>query len=626
MGSLFPANSSSLTATEDKLYSTLKRVFGYNSFRSNQLEIIQEIMAGHDILAVLPTGSGKSLCYQLPAIVLEGTAIVISPLISLMQDQVEDLQKLGINAAFINSSLSWQESSAIMSNLNDFDLIYLAPERLAMPGFMDELKSHKISFFVIDEAHCISQWGHSFRADYRTLAKLKEAFPTLAVSAFTATATQDVAKDIVSQLKMPHPKTIIASFDRPNLTLRLYERIDLDKQLFKVLNAHKGESGVVYAGTRKQVDNLVKKLNKKGVSCIGYHAGLGDKQRADAHRAFILSEVDVVVATVAFGMGIHKPDVRFVCHVDMPKSMEQYYQEIGRAGRDGLPSECVMFFGIQDLILQKRFSDDVDDPTVRLAMKRKTEQLFTFCSSTECRRVSILRYFGESYPHDTCSSCDNCLDEVESIDGTIIAQKILSCVYRLQQRFGLTYVIDVLAGSKNQQITSRGHDQLSTYGLLSDMPKLEIRYYIFSLINMGYLKISEGEYPVLQLPEAAKQVLFHNKVVTFKKRVFKAEKTSFKTKVKKNAAATALTDEDANALSHYDEALFETLREKRAELASKQRVPAYVIFADKVLMRLAYYKPQNKDEMLDINGVGEKKFEQYGEIFLELLHNASHAK
>ncbi len=411
----------------------------------------------------------------------------------------------------------------------------------------------------------------------------------------------------------------MASFDRPNLTLRIYERIDLDKQLATILNAHKGESGVIYAGTRKQVDQQVKKLSKRGVSCIGYHAGMGDKERADAHRAFILSEVDVVVATVAFGMGIHKPDVRFVCHVDMPKSMEQYYQEIGRAGRDGLPSECVMFYGIQDLILQKRFSDDVDDPAIRLAMKRKTEHLFTFCSSTECRRVSILRYFGETYSKDNCKSCDNCTDDVESIDGTILAQKILSCVYRLHQRFGLTYVIDVLAGSKNKQIESRGHTELSTYGLLSELPKLETRYYIFSLITMGYLKISDGDYPVLQLTETANDILFKNKQITFKKRTFKAEKTSLKSKVKKNLASTATSDEDAKALSDFDEVLFETLRDKRSEIAKSQKVPAYVIFADKVLMRLAYYKPKTKEEMLDINGVGEKKFQQYGDTFLSLI-------
>lgn len=589
---------------EDKL----KQYFGYNTFRAYQKEIIEALLRQEDVLAILPTGAGKSLCYQLPALLLPGTALVISPLISLMQDQVVSLYKNDIAAAFLNSSLYHQDMQAVLENLGDYKLLYVAPERFADPSFIDRLKQIPLSFFVIDEAHCISQWGHSFRGEYRKLAILKEHFPSCPVIALTATATQDVEKDIQMQLAMRNPTVIKGSFDRPNLTVRLHPKAKVEKQLQEFLEQQKQWPGIIYAATRKGVENTFVQLQQAGYNVGRYHAGLSDQERSASQHAFLHDQVNLMVATVAFGMGVHKPDIRFVLHLDMPRSIEQYYQEVGRAGRDGLPAECLMFYGMQDFIVYKSFLEDIEDAVVRQQMKMKTERMYRLCTSAKCRRYELLRYFGEHFSQTNCGACDNCLEEAEQIDGTIIAQKILSCVYRLRQGVGIRMVIDVLRGSKNQNVLSRGHERLSTYGLLAELPDQEVRYYIESLLHLELLVLTEGEYPILKWTNQSRAVIDGQQTVFFKKRLFKAvkeEKERFRSR--------------ETVSLQYDQKLFEQLRQLRLEIARKEEVPPFVVFSDRALQEMAVYFPQTQEEFSKINGVGPIKWVKYGVQFLEAI-------
>jgi ATP-dependent DNA helicase RecQ len=585
-----------------ELEKKLKEFFGYNDFRNHQKEIIQAALDQKDVLAVLPTGAGKSLCYQLPAMLMPGTAIVISPLISLMQDQVISLYKNGIPAAFLNSSLNYQDIQEVLSNLKDYKLIYIAPERLADPAFIQSLKEIDVSLFVIDEAHCISQWGHSFRNEYRKLSVLKELFPEKPVMALTATATSEVEQDIVLQLAMKNRVLVKGSFDRPNLTIRINQKMNVEKQLSAFLQVQKEKSGIIYAATRKTVDETFQRLERLGVSVGRYHAGMSDKDRMDSQNNFLHDKVQIMVATVAFGMGIHKPDVRFIVHMDMPRSIEQYYQEIGRAGRDGLPAECLMFFGAQDIVVYKVFLDQLEDPEIRELTRKKTEKIYRLCTSLKCRRKELLIYFGEKYPSD-CMSCDNCVDDVDMLDGSVIAQKILSCVFRLRQNFGIRTVIDVLRGAKSQTIIERGHDQLSTYGLLSDLPEKEVRYYLESLIHMGFLKLTEGDYPVLKWSETSASVIENRQPVLFKKKIFKEVKVK----------------ESLNITLNYDIVLFNALKALRTEIARNEKVPPYVVFSDRALQEMAVHFPKSRQAFSKINGVGPIKWVKYGEKFLSKI-------
>lgn len=586
------------------LEESLKSHFGYNTFRPFQKEIISSLLDKKDVLAILPTGAGKSLCYQLPAMMMEGLAIVVSPLISLMQDQVVSLYKNGISAAFINSSLPQHEIRDVLDHLEEYKLLYVAPERLVDPDFLERLKKATVSFFVIDEAHCISQWGHSFRVEYRRLSVIKETFSHCPVIALTATATSDVERDIQLQLAMKMPVVIKGSFDRPNLMIRVESKYKPAEQLAQFLKEHEKQSGIIYASTRKGVDSTYQELVQMGLSVGRYHAGLTEDERSREQHNFLHDKTQVMVATVAFGMGIHKPDIRFIAHVDMPRTIEQYYQEIGRAGRDGLPAECLMLYATQDLIIYKSFLDQYEDPVLQQTMKQKTDAIYRFCSSLKCRREALLRYFGESYQQNPCAGCDVCLSQFEQIDGTVLAQKILSCVFRLKQNVGVRMLVDVLRGSKNQQLVSRGYDELSTYALLEEMSEQEVRYYIDSLIHQEYLMISEGEYPVVKWTEKSPKAVKGHESILFRKKHFKAAKEE-----KKKPQQLEYSDE-----------LFQLLRQKRIEIARLEQVPPYVVFSDRALMEMAAYLPQSEREFGTINGVGPIKWLKYGREFLALLN------
>lgn len=597
-----------IVCSEEALEEELKRYFGYNTFRPYQKEIIQALLKNDDVLAILPTGAGKSLCYQLPALLLPGTAVVVSPLISLMQDQVVSLYKNGIQAAFINSSLPAHEIRTVLQNLSDYKLLYVAPERLVDPEFIERLKGIPISFFVIDEAHCISQWGHSFRVEYRKLSMIKELFPSCPVIALTATATPEVEKDIQSQLAMRNPTHIKGSFDRPNLMFRVLSKFQPEKQLQTFLENQDNRSGIIYAATRKGVDTTFNHLHAAGFAVGRYHAGMPEQERSASQHAFLHDQTTLMVATVAFGMGVHKPDIRFIVHLDMPRTIEQYYQEIGRAGRDGLPAECLLLYGMQDLFVYKSFLEQTEDPAVRQQMKVKMDSMYKFCTSVKCRRFELLRYFGEVYAKCPCGACDNCLEDSDQIDGSLTAQKILSCVYRLRQNVGIRMVTDVLRGSKSQPLLKRGYDKVSTYGLLKEMSEQEVRFYIESLLHLGFLKMTEGEYPVLKWTELSLAIVNGQESVYFKKRVFKAPKEE-KTVIKGRESASL----------YYDEPLFQALRQLRLEIARQEEVPPYVVFNDRALQEMAVHFPRTKEEFMRINGVGPIKWVKYGEKFLALI-------
>jgi len=588
-----------LPDTKD-LETHLKKWFGYNTFRSYQKEVVESILQGKDVLAILPTGAGKSLCYQLPAMLVPGTAVVVSPLISLMQDQVSALTKSGIPAAYVNSSLSLYDLNDILGNLSRYKLLYIAPERFSDLNFLQRLKEMPLSFFVIDEAHCISQWGHSFRPEYRQLSLIKTTFPDKPLMALTATATLEVEKDIAAQLMLNAPLLAKGSFDRPNLMIRVAAKTDADRQIDTFLEKHKNQSGIIYAATRKTVDSLHERLTKAGYKPGKYHAGLSNDERHEALHDFIHDKTILMVATVAFGMGINKPDIRFILHHDMPKTIEQYYQEIGRGGRDGLAAECLMLYSGKDLMTYRSFLKDITDPELRKQTEAKTSAMYSLCHSMKCRRIGLLRYFGETYLSHECNGCDNCVDEEEKIEGTVIAQKILSCVYRLNEGFGVRHVIDVLRGSKSSQVLSRDHDRLSTYNLMPECSEAELRYYIDSLTMLGLLKSSDGDYPVLKWTEASRDVASGQRKVEFRKKLLKGKA--------KEAPTLA-----------YNNLLFEKLRDLRTTVAREEGIPPYSVFPDRSLYEMATYFPQCETEFLSINGVGRYKIQAYGNRFMQAI-------
>ncbi|HSW96929.1 MAG TPA: DNA helicase RecQ [Candidatus Saccharimonadales bacterium] len=584
----------------------LQQYFGYSSFRPLQKAIITDIVNRQDVLAVMPTGSGKSLCYQIPALLNpQKTTIVISPLIALMKDQVDGLRQNGVQAAFLNSSLSSQEQEAVKEQLKNrkLSLLYLAPERLAQSSFLEFLQNIDIYLFAIDEAHCISEWGHDFRPDYRELKKLKDIFPTIPIVALTATATTQVKIDIEKQLSLHKVKKYQASFDRSNLIYSVLQKQKSSEQMLDFIKRHPSESGIIYCQSRKDVDALTQYLQKNALKALSYHAGLSNELRQKHQEMFIKEDVDIIVATIAFGMGIDKSNVRFVIHADLPKSIEGYYQETGRAGRDGLPSECILLYSYADKRKSEFFILQKEGQQQEIAYKQ-LEEMIRYAKSVKCRRISLLSYFDEDYTKENCKACDNCLNPKELFDATIVAQKILSCVYRVEERFGMKHIIAILRGAASERITSLGHHTLSTYGIVQDYTEQQIQTIIQELIDADFLQIEGIQYPVVKLTEKSNGVLLQKTQVFLPKLQIKNPRGK-KQKIFNN---------------DNDKSLFEKLRVVRKQLADQQGVPPYVVFPDVSLHEMVTSLPRNKTDFKKISGVGEKKLEIYGEIFLKEIN------
>ncbi len=597
----------------------LRHVFGFDSFRGEQAQVVDHVTGGGDALVLMPTGGGKSLCYQLPALLRNGTAIVVSPLIALMQDQVEALRQLGVRAAYLNSTLSGAEASDIEQQLLDggLDLLYVAPERLLTPRFLSLLDRATIALFAIDEAHCVSQWGHDFRREYRQLTLLHERWPAIPRIALTATADAPTRREIVERLKLEDARQFVSSFDRANIRYRVEHKHDARRQLASFLEAHAGEAGIVYCLSRRKVDTMAEYLAGRGITALPYHAGLDAATRANHQRRFLHEEGVVIVATIAFGMGIDKPDVRFVAHLDLPKSMEGYYQETGRAGRDGEPAEAWLAYGLGDAVLLQKMIADGDSGEERKQLeRRKLDALIGYCESTGCRRQTLLAYFGEPHP-GACGNCDNCLEPPKSWDGTVAAQKAMSCAYRTGQMFGAAHLVDVLRGGDTAKVRQFGHDTLSTYGIGSDMDATQWRSVYRQLVAAGLLEVDIEGHGALRLTAESGPVLKGQRTVTLRtdppsSRSRKRERTT-----RTGAPVADLPPEAA--------ACFESLRGWRAETAREQGVPAYVIFHDRTLREIAMAQPADLDALATITGVGAGKLERYGDAVLQLLLAQSQA-
>ena len=602
--------------------ATLHRVFGYDSFRGEQEAIIEHVVAGGDAVVLMPTGAGKSLCYQIPALVRPGTGVVISPLIALMQDQVDALRALGVRAGFMNSTQGFDERRMVEAEFlaGELDLLYLAPERLRLEPMRELLARGKISVFAIDEAHCVSQWGHDFRPDYLALSLLGERWPDVPRLALTATATHATHREITERLGMPDARHFVASFDRPNIQYRIVPKAEPKKQLLSFLREeHAGDAGIVYCLSRNSVDRTAEFLGANGIEAVPYHAGLDAGTRAAHQARFLREDGLVVVATIAFGMGIDKPDVRFVAHLDLPKSVEGYYQETGRAGRDGLPSTAWMTYGLNDVVQQRKMIQSGEgDETFRRRAAAHLDAMLALCETARCRRGQLLAYFGQDAAAEACGNCDTCLTPPETWDGTVAAQKVLSTVWRLErerrQKFGTGQIIDILLGKRTAKVIQFDHDQLSVFGIGEELGEGEWRGVVRQLLAQGLLAV-EGEYGTLVLTEESGAVLWHGREVPLRKEPEKpaAARASGggRGERKARAAAAELPAELVPA--------FEALRAWRADQAREQGVPAYIIFHDATLREIATARPTTVAELGAISGVGEKKLATYGEGVLEAL-------
>jgi ATP-dependent DNA helicase RecQ len=588
-----------------ELLPLLKQYFGFTSFRPLQEEIIRDSLAGKDVFALLPTGGGKSLCFQLPALARDGLTVVVSPLIALMKDQVDALQASGIAATFLNSSLAAEESRKRLRGLHngEFRLLYVAPERLMLSGFLSDLQRWNVRLIAIDEAHCISEWGHDFRPEYRQISELRKHFPDVPFMALTATATGRVREDIVTHLKLREPKCYVASFNRPNLTYRVIAKNKPFDQLFEFLRARPKESGIVYCLSRKATESVAERLNENGIKARPYHAGLTPKERSEHQELFLRDNIRVVCATIAFGMGINKPNVRFVVHYDLPKNIEGYYQETGRAGRDGLPGECVLLFSPGDAVKQTTFIDEKPNPQEREIARKQLQQMVHYAECAACRRTELLAYFGEEFSADDCGACDNCLSPRATFDGTLAAQKFLSCVYRIREKngfgVGLNHVVEVLTGADTEKIRKWSHAELSTYGIGKEHNRSEWAAIGRELVRLGFLRQTTEKFSVLELTNTGAAMLKSRTKVTLTKPVAAPE-----TKVRHVGEITC------------DEGLFERLRELRKRLADERDVPAYIVFSDVALRQMARNYPESERDFARISGVGEKKLREYGEVFL----------
>ncbi len=598
----------------------VRRTFGFAGLRPLQDEAIAAVLEERDALVVLPTGGGKSLCYQAPALVRRGLTVVVSPLISLMQDQIDALRASGVAAAMLNSGQDAFERQSIERELDGgrVKLLYLAPERLMQPGMLARLSSRELSGIAIDEAHCISHWGHDFRPEYRMLGDLRRARPDLSIQAYTATATPRVRADIVAALSLRDPRLVVGSFDRPNLIYRAIPRRDLVAQAMAVIERHAGQAGIVYCLRRSDVEKLCAELVERGVRAAPYHAGMEARDRRETQARFQREEIDVVVATVAFGMGIDRSDVRFVVHASLPKGVEQYSQETGRAGRDGLPAECVLYYGGSDYHgwkrLVERSARDAQAAGVESALDdlenalERIGHVWHFATAAGCRHRALCEYFGQEFDRGACGACDVCLGEIQCIaDGAVVAQKILSCVVRCEQRFGAVHVTDVLRGVDTARVRQNGHDRLSTFGLLADHGARAVRGWIEELVGLGHLRVSAGEYPTLFLSKSGVEVMRGERDVRLHEPAAPAPKKS------KSTAQAAALEEGGPAA---DDALFEALRAFRRALARERGVPPYVIFNDRTLALMSAHKPRTREGLRAIKGVGDKKADDLGPLFL----------
>jgi ATP-dependent DNA helicase RecQ len=587
------------------LLPLLKQYFGFTCFRPLQEEIIRDALAGKDVFALLPTGGGKSLCFQLPAMARPGLTVVVSPLIALMKDQVDGLQAGGVPATFLNSSLGAGESRPRLRGLHqgEYRLLYVAPERLMLAGFLADLQRWNLNLLAIDEAHCISEWGHDFRPEYRQLATLRDLFPKTPMMALTATATDRVRKDIVTHLKLREPACYVASFNRPNLTYRVFAKEQPYAQLLEFLQARPRESGIVYCQARKTTESLATRLSEDNVRARPYHAGLTPQERTRHQDLFLRDEVRVICATIAFGMGINKPNVRFVVHYDLPKNIEGYYQETGRAGRDGLPSECVLLFSAGDVVKQLKFIDEKPDPKERQLAHSQLQQMVHYAETASCRRCELLGYFGEQFEPEDCGACDNCLSPRATYDGTLAAQKFLSCVYRVREQsgfdFGLNQIVEVLTGADTENVRKWQHEKLSTYGIGQEHTRPQWKTIGRELVRLGFVRQAEDKFNVLALTPQGLALLKQRKQVTLTKPVSAPEP---KTRRIGDIAC--------------DEVLFEQLRQLRKRLADQRGVPPYIVFSDVSLRQMARDYPVDEREFTRISGVGEKKLREFGSVFL----------
>lgn len=588
----------------------LKSVFGYNKFRGDQEEIINHIIAGKNALVLMPTGSGKSICYQLPALYLDGLTIVISPLIALMQDQVSALKELGVKAAAINSAMSAKEVYETKDSIKNgkLKLLYVAPERLLSVDFMCFLSDIKIALFAIDEAHCVSQWGHDFRPVYVQLAMLATQFPNTPRLALTATADIATRKDIIEKLHLQDSKIFVSSFDRPNINYTICENNNTKKQLLDFIKQnHKKDSGIIYCISRKKVEDTYEWLKEEGFDVLPYHAGMDNKTREKNLEKFLLNDGAIMVATIAFGMGINKPDVRFVAHLNIPKNIEAYYQETGRAGRDGLPANAWMAYGLSDVALQRSFIEEGNASTNQKRIEtQKLSALLGLCEASTCRRQILLNYFGDNCA--PCGNCDICLNPPESFDGTIAAQKAISAAYRSEQRFGVGYLIDLLLGKDDERIRNFRHNQLSVYGIGKEFSRQEWQSIFRQLIAMNFLKADIEGHGGLHITSEGQKFLREKGKINLRKMTLKTKKE----KPSKTSSVVRLDSDDENNL-------FAKLKAKRLEIAKANKLPPYIIFHDKTLLEMAKLKPKNQEEMHKITGVGETKFKHYGEVFLEVI-------
>ncbi len=594
----------------DDLLLTLKTTFGYGAFRPLQREIIEAALADQDVFALLPTGGGKSLCFQLPALLRPGLTVVVSPLIALMKDQVDQLQAAGVAATYLNSTLSADEARSRLSGLHrgEWRLLYVAPERLMLDNWQANLKGWNVTALAIDEAHCISEWGHDFRPEYRQIAKLRDLLPGVPVMALTATATGRVRDDIIKHLRLTGPHTFVASFNRPNLSYRVIPKDQPAKQIINFVRTRETESGIIYCASRATAERVAESLAGRGFLARPYHAGLDAAERSRNQELFLRDETRIICATIAFGMGINKPNVRWVIHHDLPKNIEGYYQETGRAGRDGLPGDCLLLFSAGDIAKQTHFLDEITNAHEQTIARAQLRQIVHYAESSSCRRAELLDYFGEKFPLDNCGACDNCLEPRETYDGTLVAQKFLSCVYRIAQNssfsVGMNHLTEVLTGADTEKIRKWGHDRLTTYGIGKDLGRPHWAHIGRELMRLGYLAVAEGEFATLELTPAGRTVLLARTPITLTKPMDLPK-----------AKRSARREGDITC----DEILFERLRTLRKRLADERQVPAYIIFGDATLRQMARAYPVQLKTLEGITGVGEKKRAEFGGIFTRTI-------